>query len=283
MMLTDYTGALRRRWYLVIAGLLLTGLLGYGAASANPPTYTARGLVLLLPSEEAVGEGGNPFLLLGGLDLPARVLVAYFSSDSAQEDVARQAPDAEVSVLLEESTRGPVIAIEVSDSTPRGAVETLRYVAGEIPANLARLQNEVGAPERAALTSMPLTMDTAAETDNGDALRMTTAAVAVGLGGTALLVFAVDGMLLRRRSRRLVVAAPEPEEPEAEEPEPEEPEPEEPEEPEPEDPEPDPEPVDETEPDDEAGEADEQEVGEEPAAEADPAEARTDERRPSRT
>lgn len=217
MTFTEIVRALGRRWYVVLLGLLLTGWLGYGAVVLTPPVYTARGLLLLLPSDQAVGDGGNPFLVLGGLDLPARILVAYYESDVAKDQVAEVAPDAEYVVAIEESTRGPVIAVDVKEKTPEGAIAALEYIADSIPRELGRLQQEVDAPPEAVVSSMQLTMDVEATTDNGGTVRALIAAVGAGLVATGLLALGVDGLALRRRdsvrlksSRAGGVAAPAP-------------------------------------------------------------------------
>lgn len=197
MVFSDVLGVLRRRWYAVAVGLLATIGLGYVAALASPPTYTARGLVLLVPSQEIVGKGGNPLLVMDGLTLPATVLVAYYKGAAAQADVAAHAPTASFEVTLDESTRGPVIAIDVSDPSAAGAIQALDYLAEAVPARLDTLQKEVDAPPESVVTSLPLTMDTEATADTSSATRMLIAAVGVGLVATLLLTSMLDGLLLR--------------------------------------------------------------------------------------
>src|SRR5690606_26564077 len=129
----------------------------------TPPQYNARGLVLLLPSESAVGEGGNPFLNLGGLEQPAGILVAYFSSAPARAEVQQQSETAEYLVGIDDSTRGPVIVIDVTDNAPQKALDVLGYIADRIPEELATLQDQVDAPADSVITSIPLIADTKAQ------------------------------------------------------------------------------------------------------------------------
>ncbi|QGN33881.1 Wzz/FepE/Etk N-terminal domain-containing protein [Microlunatus sp. Gsoil 973] len=133
MALAEFLGALRRRWYLLMAGLLITGALGYGAAVASPPTYTARGLVLLLPSQETLKTTSNPLLALDGLDLPGRVLVAYYASADARAQMEAAAPTASIDVSIDDSTGGPVIAVDVEDTTAEGTLKALNYAVSSIP------------------------------------------------------------------------------------------------------------------------------------------------------
>lgn len=200
MAISDVLGPIRRRWYILLVGLVLAGCAGWAAGVFAPSQYTARGLVMLLPSPLTTGPKGNPLLNLGGLELPARVLIAYYSSEPAQSDLEKVAPKATVQVALEASTQGPIIAVDVKDATPDGAMSVLHYVTDSIPENLARIQQEVGTSKQAAVGSMPLVLDTEARRDSSLMVRLVVAAVLAVLALTFFLVFAVDGILVRRAS-----------------------------------------------------------------------------------
>lgn len=198
----DVVKALARRWYVVLVGLILTVGLASAAYVATPSEYNARALVLLLPGSNTVGDGGNPFLALSGLEQPASIVVAYFSSESAQTEVADRWPTAEYRVLLDDSTRGPVISVDVTDTSAESTLATLDYLQNRIPEELARLQGEVDAPAASVITSMPLAVDAEASRDASATIRNVIAAVVVGLVLTGFAAFALDGILLRRRARR---------------------------------------------------------------------------------
>ena len=197
----DVIRALGRRWYVVLVGLLLTAGLVFGAYKASPPEYNARALVLLLPPRADVGKGGNPFLLLSGLEQPAGILAAYFSSAPARSDVEAISPTAEYEVGIDDSTRGPVIAIDVTDESPADTVKVLGYLLEQIPAELARLQQEVDTRGDAVVGSMSLTVDRSAEPDIRGTIRLMIAALVVGVVGTGFAAVALDGFLLRRKQR----------------------------------------------------------------------------------
>ncbi len=201
-MILDVFRAMGRRWYIVIAGLLATVGLAYGAYGASPPEYSARGLVLLLPSEASVGKGGNPFLNLAGLEQPAGIVVAYFSSTTWRDEIAKRAPDAQFLVAIDDSTRGPVVVVDVTDKSATETLATLKYITDQIPIELARLQQEVGAPQTATITSMPLVVDTRAEANTSGATRLMIAAAGLGVVLTGIVSFAADGMLSRRQGSR---------------------------------------------------------------------------------
>lgn len=201
-MVLDVVKALGRRWYVVVVGLILSVGLAMGAYSITPPEYNARGLLLLLPGANAVAEGGNPFLSLSGLEQPASIVVAYFSSESAHTEIADRSATAQFQVLLDESTRGPVILVDVTDETADATLSTLDYLLTRIPEELARLQSEVKAPAPSVITSMPITVDGEAERDSSATIRNVIAAGVVGIVLTGFAAFALDGILLRRRMRR---------------------------------------------------------------------------------
>jgi hypothetical protein len=185
----------------VLVGLLLTTGLVFGAYKASPPEYNARALVLLLPPRADVGKGGNPFLLLSGLEQPAGILAAYFSSAPARSDVEAISPTAEYEVGIDDSTRGPVIAIDVTDESPADTLKVLGYLLEQIPAELARLQQEVDTRGDAVVGSMSLTVDRVAEPDIRGTIRLMIAALVVGMVGTGFAAVALDGFLLRRKQR----------------------------------------------------------------------------------
>jgi hypothetical protein len=208
MSFLDVIAALGRQWIVTVAGLMTTAALVWGAGHIEPPVYTARALVLLVPSEQTVGEGGNPFLALGGLDLPARVVVAYYESDIAKAQLTSGSPDAEFVVAIEESTRGPVIAVDVTDATSQRALETLDLLTSSIPVQLRRLQAEVDAPQDAIVSTLVLAKDERAEVDTSGTVRMVIAAVGGGLVATVVGVVAIDGMRRSRARSRIPVTGP---------------------------------------------------------------------------
>lgn len=207
MVLSDFTGALIRRWYVVLVGLLGTVALMFAATSLSAPVYKARGLVVLMPSQDSVGLGGNPFLGLGGLELPARVVVAYFSSASVQQQVAEVSPQATATVSMEESTKGPVIAIDVAAPSSNEAIGVLGFINKSIPAALDRIQQQVGAPKNTDVRAVPLVMDQRALPDTKAALRLTILAGGLGLVGTGFLTFALDGIVRRRKDLKASASA----------------------------------------------------------------------------
>lgn len=197
-MVIEVLRALGRRWYVVAVGLLLTAALVFGAYKATPPEYNARALVLLLPPKADVGKGGNPFLLLSGLEQPAGILAAYFSSAPARAEVEALSPKAEYEVGIDDSTRGPVIAIDVTDQSPTSALTTLDFLLKRIPEELADLQQQVDTRGDAIVGSMTLSVDEKAEADIRGTVRLMIAALVAGLVATGFAAVAIDGFIQRR-------------------------------------------------------------------------------------
>ncbi|PKH37457.1 Chain length determinant protein [Nocardioides alpinus] len=200
-------GIVRRRWYILVLGLVGSIALGYAASLASPPQYTARALVMLLPSKATVGDDGNPFLELSGLDLPARVVVSSLSSSSVAEQVAEEFPEITYAVTIEESTRGPVIAIDVTGTSEATTLEALPSLILKATATLDRLQSEVDAPPASSVRSMLLTVDRSATEERGGTVRLMIAGVVLGLVATVLSASALDGRIRQRNARRAAQTA----------------------------------------------------------------------------
>lgn len=207
MEFTTVVAALLRRWYVVLAGLLLTTGLVYGATTAVPPTYSAVGSVLLLPPEASLEDGSNPLLALGGLEQPAALVVAYLAGDEAREAFAQQYPDATYDIVLDPLSRGPLVIVTVEDPSSDDVLAALNSVLDALPAALTQLQDEVAAPSESRIGSMPLSVDTEATTERSDWLRAVIAAAGVGIVLTLVGAVSFDSLALRRRTRREAAAA----------------------------------------------------------------------------
>lgn len=205
MNLVDVLRTLISRWYLLIVGLAATGALCVVALQQVPPSYEARGTVLLLPPENLLSDGANPFLYLGGLEQPAEIVTKYLDADAPREALAATEPTAVYAVALDQSsTSGPVIAVTVQDVTPEGAVRVLNEVLDSIPAALRTLEESIAVPEGSSIGSMRLSVDETPSTVTKESLRAVMAAAAVGSLSTVLGIAVLDGFLRRRAAKRRV-------------------------------------------------------------------------------
>lgn len=202
MELGAIVSSLLRRWYIVLAGLIATVGLVYAAFVAVPPTYSASGTVVLLPPAESVPKGANPLLQLGGLEQPASLVVAYVSGDVPRKAFSDAFPGDEYDVVIDPLSRGPLIVMTVKSPGQSEVMQALDAALAIIPEGLSSLQNEVGAPVDARMTSTPLVVDTEPTPIWSSTLRAVIAAAAAGLVLTLMSAVAFDRMASQRRLRR---------------------------------------------------------------------------------
>lgn len=193
-------GALRRRWYVVLGGLVVTAGLAFAAWRFSPPEYSAAGTELLLPAETQDNGINNPLLQLESLGAPASIVVARLNGEDAHDRVLLTNPTAEYTVVMDPDLRGPAILITATDKTAEGALKTLAVALDAVPESLKTLQDELNVPEAARVGSMRLTMDTQATPQTSATTRTIVAALGVGLGLTIGSAVGLDAIIQRRRS-----------------------------------------------------------------------------------
>lgn len=191
--------ALRRRWYILAIGLLLTAGLSAAAWLLVPPSYEAQGSMLVLPSKkQAAAQGRNPFLDLNNLDAPASFVVSRLDGDQERLRVASEMPDSDYVIELDTLSRGPIIMVTATDKTPVGALQTLDLVLDAVPTALSDLQTEVAVPRSARLDVMRLVVDTQVTKLTRATIRAVVAATGLGLVITVLTAIAIESHSRRR-------------------------------------------------------------------------------------
>lgn len=193
-------GALRRRWYILVVGLIVTGGLVSAAWRFSPPEYSAAGTALLLPAKTQDNGIDNPLLQLETLGAPASIVVARLDGKDAHERILQSNPTAEYTVVLDPDLRGPAILITATDKTPEGAMSALGHALDAVPESLKTLQDELSVPDIARVGSMRLTIDTEATAQTSATTRTLVAALGVGLGLTVGAAVGLDAILERRRA-----------------------------------------------------------------------------------
>ncbi len=113
-----------------------------------------------------------------------------------------QFPDITYQVTIEESTRGPVIAVDVEGPSEEATLEALPSLVQQTLSTLDRLQDEVNAPSSSSVRALLLTTDESATEERGGTVRLAIAAVALGLIMTVLCASAIDGRSRQRRARK---------------------------------------------------------------------------------
>lgn len=124
MDLAEIARVMRRRWYVLLPGLLLTVALTAGAYLKVPVTYTSQSTVVLLNSQKAtVAFGGNPFLstqiaLNGMADSLARSL----NSDAAVAHLKSEGATATTSAKLADNAVGPLLWLTASGTDKKAVL-----------------------------------------------------------------------------------------------------------------------------------------------------------------
>lgn len=198
MQLTDTLSTLLRRWYLVIAGLVLTAALGWTAYQTVPERYEARGSILLMPAESVVGTDGNPYLFLSGMNDALDVLVRRTNSTEMGEQILADSDGATYSADRDATTQSPIIVFSIEADTN---AEALRLLGASMTAaewNLDTMQEELSISEERRITARDLVIDEEATKDTKTPLQMSVVVVGAGLVGTLMMTGMIDGYLVRR-------------------------------------------------------------------------------------
>jgi hypothetical protein len=206
MFVRDFGAIARRRWILVLVGLLVSAGLAAGAWALARPTYQITAAVLLLPPASTVPEEGNPLLQLGGLDLTVDLLGRSLSDQAITKQIEDLSPDAEFEVGPDPSSSGPILRIQVRDKSEAMAAEIRDLLVGMAPEKLKDIQDGVGVTTKNRVTTSLLVADQVADPVGRDKLVAAVVAGAAGLVVWAVLIVLVDSALLRRAARRAALA-----------------------------------------------------------------------------
>lgn len=195
----DLLWRLRRRWYIAVPGLLLAAATVAGVWNAVGPEYERTGTQMLLPGPASLPEDAtNPFLFLGGLSIPADVIVQSVSGENVRGAVLDRFPGSEV-VVDRGAGSAPVVRITVTTGDDESAEELLAMMMDRTVTTLAEIQTSENIPDADRMSLITLAVDTEST------LRQRTRTVAAAGAGVAVAVVAlalaalVDGLAKRRR------------------------------------------------------------------------------------
>lgn len=203
MNLSDVLSALRRRWYVVVATLLLAGGLGYAVWSNVSPDYERTASQLLLPGLATIPEGANPYLYVGGLSQAADIIVLAIGEDEVAAAVEGY-PDATMAVGRDLAA-GAVLVTTVTASTDEAAAAVLKQSLIITADTLETLQDAQRIPEDERVSMMVLTESTQSTVVQKTRVVLTAITVAgVMLLGLVVAALADGALRTRRRTRRSV-------------------------------------------------------------------------------
>lgn len=209
MDLAEACRILRRRWYVMLPGLLLTVALTVGAHLTAPVSYRSQSMVALLNSQQAARDfDGNPFLstqasLTGMADSLARSL----NSDGSAAELRARGVDGDYQAMLADNAQGPLLVLTVTGADPDRVLTSSQVLVAYAGNRLRQFQTDqsVAPDAMIRMTSILPPDDPPAR-----ARRSTKPVVAAGLLGLVLSVAAACFADARRRPRPVPARAAEP-------------------------------------------------------------------------
>jgi len=208
--LSDILAGLRRRWWLALVGVLVTVAASGYVMTLVPVDQIARASVLLVPPQSVVGDAGNPYLSLNGLQPGADVLARALNSGQLHTDLAPPGNGSDFLVYRDTSSSGPVLVVEVTGTDADAVLAMLDGVLTAMPPAFQQLQEDVSAPAASIIELTTVTRDDVPEASNKGQIRAVLVVSVGGLAGTAFVAYAIDGLLLRRRLERQKAAGEDP-------------------------------------------------------------------------
>jgi hypothetical protein len=197
-------GPLRRRWYIVILGLLVTGFMAFSVSFGAATTYTNTASILLMPGQRTLPPGGNPFQHLADLSQVREVLVQSLSTRTATDsllDAADAGTGATVTVTSDGETMGPVILLSATAATPQGAAAIVDASREALQARLDSFQDESRTPQPSRISALLVSQDAFAAEGGRQAVRTFIVIAAIGVAATLVLAAVVDKIVGWRKQR----------------------------------------------------------------------------------
>lgn len=199
MKLADVIGALRRRWYVLVVGVIVAAAAAYGAWTVVPPEYERSASQLLLPGEATIPDDANPYLFVGGLYQVADILVRAIGPDDIAQATA-DAPGASIAVSRD-TAAGAVMLVTVSASSEEDADAVLATALQLIEKRLGELQDEQGIPTDERVDLVPLTHDSASVVVQKNRI-LVTGVVGLVIAMLSVAIAVLGDTLIRLRRRR---------------------------------------------------------------------------------
>ncbi|MCU1581234.1 MAG: hypothetical protein QOD27_1810 [Microbacteriaceae bacterium] len=196
MIFSTILHSIRRRWYLLVAGIIASAAAGVYVYQNTDPDYQLSASELLVPGSQTVPEGGNPFLYLGGLAQASDVLVRALGARDIQGPIQSEFPGTSVVIDRDVSTSGPIIIITIEGKDDAAVGEVFQRMLSATPDTLKALQTQANVPKAAQITVLPITVDGESTTNDKGRLQAAALVIAGGLVVTILLLAMVDGLIL---------------------------------------------------------------------------------------
>jgi hypothetical protein len=141
-------------------------------------------------------------MALGGLQESADVLARSLSSEETAAAIKKAAPEAEYEVVPDLSTSAPILAVTATSPLADRADKMMAAVLQQIPESLGSLQQNLGIQRSNMITTMVLSSDKKPALIQKTRVRILGALGAALILGSAIVVAAIDGFMVRRAERR---------------------------------------------------------------------------------
>ncbi|MGW0417687.1 Wzz/FepE/Etk N-terminal domain-containing protein [Streptomyces sp. NPDC003015] len=205
MDLAEIFRVMRRRWYVLLPGLLLTIGLTVAVAITVPVTYQSQSTVVLLNSEKATkAYDGNPFLstqtsLTGMADSLARNL----NSDVSLRELKSRGATGTFEAKLADNAQGPLMWLTVTGTDKKAVLKSDRLLTEYANERLVEFQKQQSVSANARIRMMTIVAP-----QNPAAQTKTRLEYMVMAGGLGLVLSLVATFYVEARRRPRPQAAP---------------------------------------------------------------------------
>jgi hypothetical protein len=188
------------RWYVTLAGVLVTIALCVGAASVVPVQYEAKSVTVLIPPPTTTAA--NPYTNLTSVTGLTDVLGQALTAPESTAAVKKAGNVGTYTVTNDVSTSGPLVLITALSDSPEHARNLANFVTDLVPGTLIKLQNALSdLASKSYITSRVINPVDKTIAVKKNRTRAMIVAAGVGLLLTVLLVAAVERFASRRRRK----------------------------------------------------------------------------------
>ena len=206
MDLAEIVRVMRRRWYVLLPGLLLAAGLVFAVTVLVPVTYQSQSTVVLLNSQKATqAYDGNPFLstqtsLTGMADSLARNL----NSDDSLRDLKARGAKGTFAAKLADNAQGPLMWLTVTGTDKDSVLSSDKILTAYAKERLDQFQKEQSVAPKAMIR-----MTTIVPPQNPVAQTKTRLEYMVMAGGLGLVLTLAGAFYVEARKRPSRTPAPE--------------------------------------------------------------------------
>lgn len=196
----DLGDVLKRRWHVVLVALLVAACTAALLLRVVAADYSTSASLVLVPPETTLGDTGNPYLFLGGLDQTVDVLARSMNNADVRSAIEEVTPEgAGFTAVADFTTSAPIILVTTQAKTAGEANDLLEAVLDQVSRSLVQLQADLGVEPSSRIGSQVVVR---ADPEALQKPRIRQIALAtIGVLMALLMLIAVGDSLLTRRRR----------------------------------------------------------------------------------